>query len=80
MSFVYILQSLTSEKTYVGSTTDLAKRLDQHNSGKSNFTKTFLPWKLIYKEEYSNIQEARKREKYFKSAAGRRVLKKLIRY
>jgi len=35
-----------------------------------------MPWKLVYKEEYDSIVDARKREKYFKSAAGRRFLEK----
>lgn len=78
MPFVYILKSLSAKKTYVGSTNDLPRRLSEHNSGKSTFTKTFLPWKLVYKEQFGDLQSARKREKYYKSASGRKVLKKLL--
>lgn len=78
MAFVYILQSLSASKTYVGSTIDIDRRLSEHNLGKSTFTKAFLPWKLIYKEELESLEGARKRERYFKSAAGRKVLKKLL--
>lgn len=76
MPLVYILKSLKYPKTYVGSTVDLEKRLGEHNKGSSDFSSKFRPWKLAYKEEYENIKIARLREKYFKSAAGRRFIKK----
>ena len=78
MPVVYVLKSLSAEKTYVGSTDNLSRRLNEHNAGKGTFTKTFLPWRLVYKEECDNLSDARKREKYFKTAAGRKVLKKLL--
>ena len=78
MYFVYILKSLSARKTYVGSTDNLVRRLAEHNTGKSTFTKTFLPWKLIYSEECDSLKSVRNREKYFKTAAGRKVLKKLL--
>ncbi len=37
-----------------------------------------MPWKLVYSEKYLNILDARKREQYFKSTAGRRYIKKHI--
>ena len=65
-------------KTYVGSTTDLIRRLKEHNNNQCLFTKRYSPWKIIHKEEFSDINDARKKEKYYKSAAGRRFIKKLI--
>lgn len=76
MAHVYILKSLKSEKTYVGSTINLKNRLKDHNSGTSFFSKRYMPWALVYKEDYDNLSEARLREKYLKSAAGRRFIKK----
>jgi len=78
MAFVYILKSVNFPKTYVGSTVDVEKRLREHNEGSSTFSSRYMPWILIYKEEYDNLSEARRREKYFKSAAGRRYIKKYI--
>ena len=76
---VYVLSSLVTRKSYVGFTNDLDRRIKEHNSGKSFYTKAFTPWKLIYKEEVGSYIEARSREKYLKSASGRRlVLKKLF--
>ena len=78
MPYTYILKSCNHKKLYVGSTDNLDHRLKQHNSGLSYYTKKYLPWLIIYTEEYKNIKEARKRERYFKSAAGRRFIKKNI--
>ncbi len=74
MAFVYILKSSKYPKTYVGSTTDIERRLAEHNSGKNLFTSRYMPWRVIYKEVFVNLTDARKREKYFKSAAGRRFI------
>ncbi|PIW69267.1 MAG: endonuclease [Ignavibacteriales bacterium CG12_big_fil_rev_8_21_14_0_65_30_8] len=78
MYFVYVLKSINHNKTYVGYTNNLNRRIDEHNKGKSKFTRTYKPWGLIYKEEYPTISEAKKREKYLKSSAGRIYLKKII--
>jgi len=64
--------------SYVGSTNNIERRLAEHNSGKSSFTKKFVPWELIYKEECLDRKAALKREKYYKSAAGRPKIKLLF--
>jgi putative endonuclease len=47
MCYVYILRSLEFPKqTYVGSTSDLRRRLAEHNAGKSIHTNKFKPWEL----------------------------------
>jgi len=75
MAYVYILKSAKFPKTYVGSTTDIQRRISEHNSGKHFFTKRYLPWVVVYSEEFSELSTARKREKYLKSVAGRRFIK-----
>ena len=48
MHYVYILRSKKRpDQTYVGSTHDLRKRLDEHNAGKSIHTNKFRPWNLM---------------------------------
>lgn len=76
MYFVYILISETYLKTYTGITDNPERRLEQHNSGVSTFTKNYVPWQLIFLEPVTDKITARVREKYFKSAAGRRWIKK----
>lgn len=72
MPFVYILKSINNNKFYVGSTTDIDRRIIEHNRGYTTYTKRYMPWKVIYFEKYINLSDARKRERYFKSSAGRR--------
>jgi putative endonuclease len=72
---VYILQSQKDEKFYAGYTKNIQKRIEEHNSGKVRSTKERRPFKLIYWEGCVNQQDAIKREKYLKTAWGKRYLK-----
>ena len=78
MHFVYILKSINYAKTYVGHTSNLSRRFEEHNAGYRNYSSLYKPWKLIYSEEYSTLELARKREKYLKSATGRKFMKRII--
>jgi len=55
--YVYILQSQKDNSFYIGYTTDLIKRFKQHNSGESQATKTFRPYKLLFYEAFLDIPE-----------------------
>lgn len=66
MNYVYVLQSKKHNKCYVGFTTDLRKRVHEHNSGLSNFTVKGIPWELIYYEAYRDETIARERERKIK--------------
>ncbi len=79
MFYTYILQSVTTKRWYTGSTNDLRKRFNEHNSGKSGYTKTRGPYKLIYYEACLNDEDARSREKYLKSGIGKRYLKNRLK-
>jgi len=78
MFYTYILVNEKGSKTYVGHTNDLERRLKEHNDGKSIFSRRYKPWRVLYKEAHKTEIEAIKREKYLKSAAGRRWIKKNI--
>ena len=52
--FVYILTSLKDSKRYIGMTSDLNRRLNEHNSGKVKSTKNRRPLELIYTEEFTS--------------------------
>ncbi|OGM22641.1 endonuclease [Candidatus Woesebacteria bacterium RIFCSPHIGHO2_01_FULL_39_17] len=79
MYFVYVLKSLTNGRFYTGSTSNLERRLNEHNLGKSKYTRLTKPFNLIYKEEYKTRVEAYKRELFFKTGKGRELLKILIK-
>ncbi len=63
---------------YKGHCENLETRLKEHNQGKTKSIKAYIPFRLVYYEEFTTRQEAIARERYFKSAAGRRFLKKVI--
>jgi putative endonuclease len=77
MACVYIIRSREGY-IYVGSSTDLDKRLHQHNNKLAGWTKRGNEWSLIYKEEFTTYSDARKREKWFKSGVGRDYIKNNI--
>lgn len=79
MYYVYVLASLKTKWLYVGYTSDLRKRFRQHNAGKSNYTRKYLPWRLVYYEAYASKLDAMEREKSLKRhAKGLSLLKKRI--
>ncbi len=75
---VYIIQSLSNDKYYIGHTIDLGKRLNQHNFGKVRSTKSGTPWKLVYSETFNNKSEAYRRELQIKSYKGGNAFKSLL--
>jgi len=52
--------------------------LSEHNTGKTKSSIAGIPWKIWHVIEYSELEEARKMEKYFKTGAGRRKLKLIL--
>jgi len=73
--YVYVLRSQKDGKFYVGYTKNVQKRLEQHNSGQVRSTKERRPMKLIYWEGCIDQQDATRREKYLKTAWGKRYIK-----
>ena len=71
MPFVYVLWSQSICKRYVGSTSDINKRLADHNAGRAQFTKGGRPWTVITVENCDSVKEARRREAFLKSGIGR---------
>jgi len=63
---------------YVGCTQDLEDRVQRHNQGRSKYTKSKRPWKLIYHEEYPSRSEAMKREYAIKRRKNKDYMEKLI--
>ncbi|MDO8451614.1 MAG: GIY-YIG nuclease family protein [bacterium] len=78
MYFVYILKSLRTGRYYVGCTDNIGRRVQEHNSGSSVYTKNKGPWGLVYKEAFSSLNNARVREQQIKSWKKRIAIEKLI--
>jgi len=77
MFTVYVLQD-ASGALYKGYTNNLTRRLQEHRTGHTVTTRKMKGLRVVYREEYDSFGEARARELYFKSAAGRRFLKKIL--
>ncbi len=78
MFYVYVLKSKNDYSQYIGLSQNVEERLEEHNTGRVNSTKLKRPWQLIYTESFTTRLEARKREKYLKSAAGRRFRRQIM--
>jgi len=69
---VYWLISEDGKRTYVGSSNDIKRRIEEHKNKKVTSTKNFGKLKGCILEDFCSLVEARHREKYWKSAAGRK--------
>ncbi|MCD6400179.1 GIY-YIG nuclease family protein, partial [candidate division WOR-3 bacterium] len=65
-----MLESLKDNNFYIGISRNPKHRLLLHNRGKTRSTKKRRPFTLVYVEEIGSLQEAREREKYYKSGYG----------
>jgi len=78
MFYVYVLKSGKDNKLYVGSTSNLSRRIKEHNEGKVKSTSYRRPIELIYYEAYREEDIARKREHLLKSGKAHVELKKRL--
>jgi putative endonuclease len=78
MAFVYILQSKSSGRYYIGSTNDLVRRLSEHSRNHSPSTRARGPWTLVYQEAFPTLLEARHREREIKKWKSARSVREMI--
>ena len=75
MFTVYVLYSRQYNKIYIGYSSDLQTRFKYHNEiAKKGWTIRYRPWEIAHKELFETKEQALKREKQLKSAAGRRFI------
>jgi len=77
MFFTYVLVSEKNGRKYYGSTNNLERRLEEHNSCHTKSLKYLKQLKLVYFEKFDTLIETRKRERFFKSGKGREFVKEL---
>lgn len=75
---VYILFSEKDHLLYTGYTTNIERRLQEHNDGKTKSTSWRRPLKLVFCEFYLFEADARKREMYLKTTAGKKAVKLML--
>ncbi|MDI9257822.1 GIY-YIG nuclease family protein [Flavobacterium sedimenticola] len=76
--YVYILKSEIDGRLYKGHTSNIEKRVEEHNFGMTKSTKGYRPWSLVYFEKFQTRDEAIEREKYYKTGIGREFIKNLL--
>ena len=77
MYYIYILKSSKNGRYYTGCTKNIENRLNEHNSGETKGNRYYRPFELVHKEEYDNLADARRRERYIKSQKSRKFLERL---
>ena len=78
MYYVYLLESLSNSRRYVGLTSDLKQRVRQHNAGHSPHTSSFRPWKLRTHVAFDSQTKAKAFERYLKSGSGHAFAKRRL--
>ncbi len=76
MYYVYILKSEKDNSRYIGVTTNLKRRLQEHNNGLAKYSSTKRPFKLLWYCAFLNKEIAYNFEKYLKSSSGYAFTKK----
>jgi putative endonuclease len=79
MFYTYVLKSKKDKKLYIGQTSNLLRRIIDHNLGLVKSTKYRKPLIKVYHETFNTRSEAIKREKYLKTGRGREFLQKVIK-
>lgn len=77
--FVYVLFSEKDKKLYIGFSSDVFRRLEQHNAGMNTSTAPRRPLRLIYFEAHILASDALRRESYFKTSSGKRTLQIILK-
>lgn len=79
MVYTYVIRSKKDNKWYTGTTSNLRKRLSEHNDNKVTSTKNRGPFELIYYEGCIDMNDAFTRERYLKTGMGKHYLKNRLR-
>lgn len=77
MGYTYILKCFDGSY-YVGSTANIGNRLIAHKTAKVKYTKSRLPFKLIFVKEFKDYPEAKKFEYKVKSWKKRKSIEKML--
>ena len=78
MSDVYILQSETTNRFYIGCAEQPSSRLSEHQRGQTKSTRGRGPWVLVYQEHFDTLSAARQREQQLKRWKSHRLIQELI--
>ena len=75
---VYVLFSRKDLLLYIGYTANIEERIKNHHLGMTKSTAPRRPLELIFCEFYLFEADARRREMYFKTTAGKKAIKLML--
>jgi putative endonuclease len=73
MFYVYLLESISTGKYYIGQTEKLESRLQKHNKGYVRSTRHFAPWKIVGYKKVETRKEAMRLESKLKNLKKREL-------
>lgn len=76
--FLYILQSKSCGKYYVGISQNPETRLEYHNTVEKGFTSRYRPWEIVYRKEFEHKSLAISAERKLKSWKSKKMIERLI--
>jgi putative endonuclease len=79
MYCTYLLFSPSHRRSYAGQTEDPIRRLERHDRRMVPSTKSYVPWVLVWFEEFATRADAMRMEKWLKSGVGRERVKELLK-
>ncbi len=77
--YMYVLRSQQTGRLYIGYTTNLKQRLHQHLTGDVHTSRRMGKISLIFYEAFLQKEDAKRRERYFKTTKGKRSLKIMLK-
>ena len=79
MFYTYVLYSKSFNKIYIGFTSNIKGRITAHNHpSNKGWTKSFMPWEILFYETFNTKTEATNREKELKTSQGRNYIRSKI--
>ena len=75
---VYFLYSKKADRYYIGSTSDISRRIEEHSKGYCEATKFLRPIKLVFFQEYDSLSDARRIEYKLKNLKSRKIIETII--
>jgi len=79
MYYTYVYYSLSDKRFYIGYTNNIERRMCEHRKGKVVSTSKRNDLKLVFYEAYFSEEDAKRRERYFKTTKGKKVLRQMLK-
>ena len=69
-----------SRQRYIGITTDLKRRIDEHNRGKTRSTRAYCPWEVAVAIYFTDPAKAQAFERYLKHGSGHVLVQRDVEF